>query len=208
MEAELSELRKAHPWPNDRPNVKPEPKMGWFSPDTQKMVRRHITDEMKLIVELGSFLGRSARAMLDWSPASHVICIDHFKGSSEHHQRGRTDVARFLRNDLMWLTFVYNMWEHRDRCTPMRADTVEGMQSVAKCGLVPDLVYVDASHETPAVLADCRTACTLWPGIRLVGDDYNRGSVRGAVKQFSKEIGRPLIFNEVAEGTLKYGWGM
>ena len=207
METELNELRKTYPWPAECPDVKPEPDLGWFTPDTQIMVRRHITEKTKLIIELGSFLGTSVRAMLGWSDIAHVVCIDHFKGSSEH--RGLPNIVPFLRHDLMWRTFVCNMWSYRERCTVLRQDTISGMQAVANHGLVPDLVYVDASHETKDVLADCRTAHGLWRDAQIVGDDWSLPTVRAAVQHFIAESGLEMFLNDQPiDKPRPIGWGL
>ncbi len=54
--------------------------------------------------------------------------------------------------------------------------------------VIPDLIYIDASHETEAVYQDL----TLWfPHVEgrgiLCGDDWNWPSVRKAVEQFATE---------------------
>ena len=202
MEAELSELRKAYPWPTERPDVKPEPKMGWFCGDTANMIKRYVNRDTRLIVELGSWLGLSARHILSWSPTLHLICVDHWKGSAEHHRR--PDCAKFMRDDLLHKTFIHNMWKFRERLTAVRNSTLEGMQEIADCKLMPDIIYVDASHDEESVLADCRTARKLFPGAQIVGDDYCRGPVAKAAHRFADENNLRVVLTET---TLRHaGW--
>lgn len=76
--------------------------------------------------------------------------------------------------------------------------TQEGLQEIARRGLVPDLVYVDANHTYEAVLTDIRMARELFPRALLVGDDYNWQSVRRAVDVAAKELRGIVQANESA----------
>jgi hypothetical protein len=49
-------------------------------------------------------------------------------------------------------------------------------------GIEPDLVYVDASHETSDVIRDVETALGLFPNSQIIGDDWDWESVRRAVQ--------------------------
>ena len=56
-------------------------------------------------------------------------------------------------------------------------------------GAAVDLIYVDASHEEAAVLAELRLAWRLFPAATLCGDDWQWLGVRAAVRAFAAEVG-------------------
>jgi hypothetical protein len=80
-----------------------------------------------------------------------------------------------------------NLWPYRDRLTPIRATTIEGMQIIYDHGVVPDVVYVDADHGTESVTADLECIRRLFPDAQIIGDDWFWPSVRTAVEQKSAE---------------------
>ncbi len=194
METELKKLRADYPWPDERPDVKPEPHHGWFCGDTANTIKRYINRDTRLVVELGSWLGLSARHILSWSPTLHLICVDHWKGSEEHHRR--SDCVKFMQDDVLHKTFIHNMWKFRERLTAVRESTVEGMRAIAACGLTPDILFVDAAHDEPSVFADCSVGHQLWPATQIVGDDYCRGPVAKAVDRFAEENGLRVVLSK------------
>ncbi len=64
-----------------------------------------------------------------------------------------------------------------------------GLRLLHELGVEPALIYVDASHETEAVLRDLEAARGLFPRAVLVGDDWRWPSVRVAVEAFAKREG-------------------
>ena len=92
----------------------------------------------------------------------------------------------------LYETFCALSWEYRDRITPIRATTHQGLQQIADAGLRPDLIFVDADHSFDAVMADLEHCEQLFPEARLVGDDYEAPSVRKAVDNFARERSRTV----------------
>ncbi len=165
----LSELRERYPWPDRMPNVPPDDH-GWFHPCNARVLSRLLGPRTRLVVELGSWLGKSSRFIVQQAPRATLVAIDHWLGSAEHRRAGRADVCQRLPR--LYETFLRNCWPWRGRIVPMRATTVAGMQELAALGLAPEAIYVDAGHAVDDVLADLRTAIALFPGARLAGDDY------------------------------------
>jgi hypothetical protein len=185
MNARLNELRVRYPWPLSVPDV-PAALSGWFGESHERVLGRRLSSQTRLVVELGSWLGLSTRFLLRNAPGATVVAIDHWKGSREHHaeQRWREVLPT------LYETFLVNCQDYSDRLVPMRTTTLLGLAELAELGLTPDLVYVDASHETEDVLADLLTIARHWPEATIVGDDWRWDSVRVAVEQFAAQTQR------------------
>jgi len=175
----IDRLRWDFPWPSQRPPV-PEDPHGWFDDVNRQSLEQFLSDDTRLILELGSWLGKSARWMLDQAPNATLAAIDTWNGNQCYEY-----VA--LRDELptLYSRFLGNGWPYRDRLIPIRRRSVDGMRLVAEAGLSPDLIYVDADHHYPGVKADLETAAALFPATQLVGDDYRLEGVKRAVDEFA-----------------------
>lgn len=192
----LAELRRRYPWPDTMPDVQPDDH-SWFQQCNARLLRRFLGPQTELIVELGSWLGCSARFMLKAAPNATLICIDHWKGSPRHQQSCRNAVKDKLPR--LYETFLRNMWPWRQRVVPLRADTADGMRELAGIGLTPDLVYVDANHDYQNVLADVGTALELFPSAQVAGDDWIYfDGVRRAVGELARARGLRIVREENA----------
>lgn len=192
----LAELRRRYPWPNTMPDVVPD-EHGWFQSCNARLLKRVLGPQTKLLVELGSWLGKSARFMLRAAPSATIVCIDHWRGSAEHHDPRRQDVNDKLPR--LYETFLRNMWPWRDRVVALRSDTVAGLRELGRLQLAPDLVYIDAGHDYENARADLRTALELFPAARIAGDDwiYFEG-VRRAVGELAEARGLKIVCEENA----------
>lgn len=168
----LGALRLMYPWPAVRPKAsegcvnEEGAAVGWPLPEN--IIGSNLSEETRLVVELGSWLGNSARFILKYAPNATVICVDHWKGSAEH----QGDQSAFERLPTLYEDFLSICWEDRARLVPVRERTLEGMRIIAELGLVPDLVYIDAAHDYESVNADLETANRLFPESTIIGDDY------------------------------------
>jgi hypothetical protein len=179
----LNRLRRAFPWPAARPEVTlPTRFHGWMEEGTDEMLASELSNQTRLVVELGAWLGLSTRFIADHAPNATVVTIDHWRGSPEH--QSREDFRAML--PTLHDTFLSMNWKYRDQIVPIRASTREGLQQVAGFGLTPDLIYVDAEHSFEAVSDDLETARTLFPSARIVGDDFDWQGVQNAVEAFAK----------------------
>lgn len=167
----MDQLKHLYPWPTEQPNVDPVDH-GWFhNPKKVEALKSVIRPDYRLVLEIGAWLGQSTRILLDGSdPRCQVISVDHWLGSQEH-QLGSSGRFRFL--PVLYETFLVNCWSYRDRLVPVRAKSLQGLQTVADCGLEPELILIDGSHEYQDVLADIETAHRLFPKAVICGDDYN-----------------------------------
>ena len=179
----LATLQERFPWPDERPNVPPS-EDGWFS-GRPEVFEQFTGPQVKVYLELGSWMGKSARWFARQCPNATIICVDHWQGSPEHHRKPKW--KRHL--PTLYETFLTNMWDLRDRVIPVRAETLRGMTVVAESGVEPDLVYIDAGHDAESVYHDLRTALELFPNAQILGDDWPIEGVRCGVQAVLSERG-------------------
>lgn len=185
----LIELAAKYPWPTQQPDVGKFPDRDWLFPSTQELLARSVTNETRLIVEIGSWTGRSTRFLADRAPRATVIAIDHWDGSPEH--RVDQELVQYLPK--LYDAFLRECWEYRDRIIPLRASSIEGLKRVAEAGLVPELLYLDADHQFDSISADLTTALDLFPDATIVGDDWDWSDVQRAVERVCRE--RSILFD-------------
>lgn len=188
----LKKLKRDYPWPLAKPEI-PEGANRFVSfegiPD--HLFQSNLNGNTRLIVELGSWLGVSARFMLDHAPNAEIVCIDHWKGSKEHFDPSVKEYEDFqIMLPTLYEAFLHECWEYRDRIVPLRVNSLDGLKIIHEYGLRPEVIYVDASHEYEDVKADIELSHTLFPEAILIGDDYqNIKGVRHAVNHFMYENG-------------------
>lgn len=180
-------LRERHPWPNREP-IAPEDWHGWLNSDTHAMLYRYLNVNTKVVVECGSWLGMSTRAILFGAPNATVICCDHWKGSPE--QQADPDCARRL--PTLYETFLRNLWPWRERIIPIRGDSLDAMAEIHQTGLVPDLIYLDTEHTYAQVTRELTFCTDHWPMVTIVGDDYHWQEVAMAANDHAQKTGRRL----------------
>jgi hypothetical protein len=181
----LRGLAALHPWPSLPPQVPPNKEHGWLLDSTREVLAASLSAQSRVIVELGSWMGLSTRFLADHAPCATVIAIDHWKGGPDHQDNAE---YRELLPQL-YETFLSSCWEYRGRIIPVRASTIEGLREVARHGVRPDLIYMDADHRYVAVKRDLEESLALFPSAKIVGDDWTWQSVREAVTAVCAERG-------------------
>lgn len=139
-----------------------------------------------LIVEVGSFLGRSAMLMAEKMKAAGkqgcVVCVDHwltdwqhceedeFRGLTKHHCGAPT----------YYYTFMANVVAKglQDFIVPLRMDAYNAARRLDVLKISPDVIYVDGCHDYDPVVSDLKM---YWRVLRNAGvmivDDYgHRGN--------------------------------
>ena len=183
--AAMGELRRKYPWPAARPRREPND-FGWCSRSNKRVLRRNLGRRTRLVVEIGSFMGLSARWIVRKAANATLVCVDGWWKSDEQTVRRFGIPPVSLEREGSYETFLVNLWSYRDRVIPMRAKSHDALPELAAMGLKPDLFYVDGSHEYEDVARDLELIETHFPNTRVVGDDYMRcwpGVVR-AVHEF------------------------
>jgi len=184
----LKRLARRHPWPAEPPDL-PEDWHGWLGPETARALAEHLSAGTRLVVECGSWLGVSARAILELAPAATLVSIDHWRGSPEHH--GNPEWAARLPR--LYATFLRNLWPYRRRVIPLVADSLDGLAEVAAHGLSPELVYLDTEHSFARVRGELAFSTDRWPQAAIVGDDFSNPEVARAAEAHAQHTGRRLL---------------
>ena len=163
----------------------------WFSSAIPGISKTLEGKDIRKILEIGSWEGRSAVWFLENFPESKIICVDTFQGSPEHHAM---DVAgtkgRFMNNTKKFGN---------------RVVIREGHSSRVLFGLGPesfDLAYVDGSHTEIDTMTDLVMSFNLLkPGGVLLVDDFDQPAfpgVRAAVDKFATIYSSRLEVTHVA----------
>lgn len=165
-------------WPSSRPPVAYD-KRGYFDEQVGAALAPFLAPGAA-VVEVGSFLGSSARwladrvASLGVAMDSHtnaqqrgrVYCIDTWPAGVAWEPWGVIDST--------WDRFLSNCWGHRGVIRPIRGDSSAGLRT-ARAFLShrePSLIYVDGGHGAPQVERDLLACFDLFPSTPIVGDDY------------------------------------
>lgn len=175
----------ALPEPYASVRVLPPDWHGWFHNGDQ-MAQLFGERRFRCIVELGSWLGLStvflARFLL---PDGKLYAVDTWLGSREHYRLPEC----VHRLPVLFQQFLSNM-VHAGLChqiVPIRMTTLEAARAL---NVTPDLVYVDASHDTEDVKQDVvHWYPRLADGGILCGDDWHWDSVRAGVLQAADALG-------------------
>lgn len=157
---------------------------GWMQLDELRWLAEKASTR-KTILELGSWKGRSTKALALSSPGT-VYAVDHWKGS-ESERQGTHKEAAVLGPDAFYKIFEENLKDEirSGKVIPIRADSREAARRLREekgVGWI-DMVFIDGDHEYEPVKQDIRT----WfpfvaPGGLFCGHDYfNAASVRQAV---------------------------
>lgn len=161
---------------------------GWNSQSPAFVDAINQTNPCKLVIEVGSWMGGSARTMAQLLKQRgedfEIVCVDTFLGSVEHWTReaflmtytnGRPDIYQnFLSNAL-----------HaglQDVLTPFPCDSINAFETLKKFNVAPDMIYIDAGHDYASVSADIkRWTEILRPGGTLLLDDAHHPPIQQAV---------------------------
>jgi predicted O-methyltransferase YrrM len=149
----------------------------WFG-DLNKKVLSSIVPGLpkgSRILEIGSWLGRSAAFMLQLNPGVTISCCDTWEGDKSHQEQGLTDnlFGRFKTN-METLGLL-------DRVEILQCDSKDLHERLGPNNNY-QLVYIDAYHSDDAAYQDVKTAYKhIENGRFIVGDDWMSVGV-GVVK--------------------------
>ncbi len=170
---------------------------GWCTPDILRIYDEQLTGfgmNKAVMVELGSWKGRSAIYAASEIKRRHknvrFVCVDTWEGNADEPDMAALIVDANNRGGL-YKEFVENI----NRCgvadyiKPLRMTTVEGAKQFADRSV--DFIYIDAGHSYENVTQDLEAwYAKLKPGASCAGHDIARDSVRRAVKDFCRKIGK------------------
>jgi len=143
-------------------------------------------NDVKLMVEVGCFLGGSTLQWLRAFPQLTVIGVDPWEGNwaayiemvANHPIQSRSvwhlsdqqieEIVRRLRRHGNFLTALNNLRLFKERFIPVRRYTPEALQYLFEREIVPELIYIDADKKAD----DLYVAHKLFPDAILCGDDW------------------------------------
>jgi hypothetical protein len=148
---------------------------GWMQP-AELMWLFEQAGEMKSIVEVGSWMGRSTHALCSGC-AGTVYAVDHFLGSENERE---TTQALVQELDI-FERFVAHVGRFENLCI-MKGESHKIGATFAPKSV--DMVFIDGDHTLEGVRTDSR----IWGPVAkklLCGHDWNEASVRQAVEELS-----------------------
>jgi len=149
----------------------------WFTPNSDRLDwAMNMLPEKKMILEIGSFEGRSAVFFAERLDAGgKLLCVDTWMGGKEHTEQDMSGVIdRFKHNITMAATErpEISIEAYQGNSYSFLAKLIEGNAHGTF-----DLIYIDGSHQASDVLTD---ACMAFPLLKkkglMVFDDYAWGS--------------------------------
>lgn len=150
---------------------------GWMDEDELAWLAR-AASEHRRIVEVGSFLGRSTRALAD-NTAGVVYALDNWLGPMEVDMS--TDERKLLES-----RFRAHLADH---LATGKVIAIKGDHALPPRGIGPDMVFIDGDHSMEAAAHDIGYwAAELAPGGLLCGHDYDHPPVREAVHALFGEV--------------------
>jgi predicted O-methyltransferase YrrM len=161
------------------------------APHLERLIREH---SVEVIVEVGCWLGASTRHMASQLPeGGKVYAVDHWLGSIEN-QPGEWCYFPVL--PILYQQFLSNVVHQglTEKIIPVRMASLEAARTLK---VVPDLIYIDAAHDTESVYQDLRAWYPfLQPQGVMCGDDADWESVSAAVTRFAREKDLKVFVSE------------
>lgn len=175
---------------------------GWGSKDPIFKELIYAT-KPKIIVEIGSWKGASAIRMAQFCSELYgqhgepwrLYCVDTWLGSIEHWcnpEKSGFCIPRKHGYPQLYFQFLHNVKSkgyHRN-IVPIPMPSSAAATLLQKANIVPDLIYVDGSHDLLDVTRDIEQYWNLLSkGGVIFGDDWKWKGVCAAVIEASKRLG-------------------
>ena len=133
-----------------------------------------------IIIEVGSFVGESAIHMAKLIKAQNrdcaILCVDTWYAGFDHFLGAREKIRPHFGRPDFYYKFIANVIAHgcQDVIVPFAMDSIGAARVINWLGLVPQFIYVDASHEEGDVIRDYQA---YWPllssGGGMLCDDWS-----------------------------------
>lgn len=181
------------------PSQKPDYKVwlhGWMEQDNIDCFEKLLGKETKCIVEIGAWMGLSTLHLAKKCPQAKIYSIDTWdmilnENEIFRNKVNNTKVGKEIPNSFdRWCV---NCWDYKERITPIRSHSIEGLKYLNSIAIQPDIVYIDACHGYECVVDDIMTVNKLFPNALIIGDDWQIEAVRKAAQDCSKKIGKKIV---------------
>ncbi len=162
----------------------------------------------KIIIEVGSWKGRSALTMAEildrYRVDAEIVCVDTWLGSPEHWLKTQREWYTSLQISngfpRLYYTFLANViGQRRDKTiTPFPSTSDNAALILGQLNIRADVCYIDAAHEYASVMRDLEAYWLLLAedGV-LIGDDYGHWpGVTQAAQDFAGQKGFTLQAEE------------
>lgn len=193
MSESLDALRHKYPWPLKRPDI-PFDDHGWFGECNERMLGNFLNGNTCVVLELGSWLGKSTRFIAQKAKHATILTVDHWKGTTQITNDAPECAAKL---PTLYESFLSNCWEYKSRIVPMKTTTLEAIDEVHKAGIVPDVIYLDAAHDYESVRAELGKCLGYFQDKTIfVGDDFSPkwDGVMRAVWEHAEDYCRGVAF--------------
>lgn len=194
----IANARRGYTWPAQRPDV---PAVPWVMDYGGRDLIKHViaTRHLRVIVEIGAFVGGSVLQWLSVSPDVVVVAIDpwpQIEGPNafyDSHPVGRAHGRQLREPDGLFHAFLATLWEDRERVIPMRGTGERMLPALHALGLKPDLIFIDADKQGAGI----RICDQLFPEAVICGDDWlwcdgKRFPSQQPVRESARRRGRVL----------------
>lgn len=205
-------------YPSRCPSNIPTMTHGWFYDANREVIESIVNGDTSCIVELGTWLGRSALYFVEKAPNAVIFTVDLWSNDfllTDSHYTASGENLTILKGPPIYEQYIVNTWEQRYRrqskagsnssnssssnysgLVPMKMDTVAALELLKANGITPDVIYVDANHHYNPVIRDVEACLRIFPEAQLIGDDWDYEEVRRAVKYVANKHGKELYVNK------------
>jgi hypothetical protein len=179
----IETLRRQYPFPLEKPKDLLPIDFGWIS-GAHNDVFSHYMKNTKIILEIGSFCGKSAKLALDSSPPdSTLICVDPWYFQLQETFFQDLDIPIPAKLPDVWELFRVNMWNYKERIIPIKLVSQMALFRIKEHNVEPDIVYIDGNHTFDGVITDLELVHQLFPKAQIFGDDWNYKNKMADVKE-------------------------
>lgn len=129
-----------------------------FMGDEELMYLAKLASTAKVFIEIGSWHGKSSRAIADNLPEGGVLyCVDTWKGS-ENEQDTHHASAKDHNGDGAYIWFLDSCFDliQKGKIIPLRMSSVNA-EYFLKAHIIADVIFIDANHTYKAVKEDIIT---------------------------------------------------
>lgn len=149
---------------------------GWSTEQELTWLANHAR-KSATIAEIGSWRGRSARAMADNTDAI-IFCIDTWADDAIGNYGWWTPQEspdKYKTKDWLWSEFRNNLGRYiGNKVIPIRMTSAEAFELLIQRGVKFDMVFIDGAHDYENVKRDVMTwEHLIKPNGILCGHDYN-----------------------------------
>lgn len=143
--------------------------------------------ESNVFIEVGSWHGKSTRAIADNLPEDGILyAVDHWRGSAVERDTFHQSAA-WEDGDHAYLEFCENLWDHiqSGKVIPVRLASKNAAKFFYNHGIKANTLFIDAGHTYPEVKEDI----DLWlplvenGGILCGHDYYHEGGIWDGVRK-------------------------